>query len=104
MSKKRLRNLTDDQRYALEDEGHQLLRAFAELMNEPYSDETHIPVVQKHYEWAKQFVCINKTGYLRYMNTYMFDVNTRKSINSVKKDLAPYIHRLVTKNLNKITP
>lgn len=104
MSNKRLRKLTNDEREALEDEGHQLLRNFSDLMEKTYSDETHIPVVESHYMWAKKFICENKTGYQRYINTYMFDIKTKKSINSVKDDLAPYIHRLVTKNLSKIKP
>lgn len=100
---KRLKSLTVEERDMLEEEGHELLHKFADLMGSEFNVETHVPLIQAHYEWAKKFVCTNKTSYSKYMATYVYDKPTRDSINSVKPGLAVYIHQTVVKNLNKIT-
>jgi hypothetical protein len=68
-----------------------------------YNEEEQINLVQQHYDWAKKFICKNKAGYLQYINSYVKNSATRSAINSIKEDLPVYIHKIVLKNLSKIS-
>jgi hypothetical protein len=97
--KPKLSGLSKVEKEALEQEGLDLLNLFVSSMEETVDE---VELVQKHYLWAKKFMCKSKAGYMLYVNSLMYDKKTHDYINNKVEGLPEHMYNMIVSNVSQI--
>jgi len=97
-----LKSLTVEEKEQLDEEGIVLLNRFAESMNTLLTEKETLQLVQEHYDWAKKFICKSKPTYMLYVNSLLYDKNTKTALSAKIEGLPEHMYSTIVKNISLV--